>query len=115
MKDTILVLETYMLHKKQIHRMLMSLRLKGVFNNIAGLIIGYCLGSDDPEVIGNEQSMKELLLEVTEGYDFPIMQIGEIGHKVDNIMLPIGAQATMDATELTFSIDEPVVYDQDAT
>lgn len=89
--------------------MLAAMRLKGIFEKISGMIIGYCLGSDDPDEIGDDRPMKDLILEVTNGYDFPIMQIGEIGHKVDNIMLPIGARATMNATTLTFSIDEPCV------
>lgn len=37
------------------------------------------------------------------------MQIGEIGHKVENIMLPIGSMATTDSNILKFIIDEPVV------
>lgn len=37
------------------------------------------------------------------------MQIGEIGHKVENIMLPIGSMATIDTKNLKFIIDESVV------
>lgn len=109
LEKAILVFETYKWEKREIHQRLVGMKLHSIFKQISGMIVGYCLGSDDPEKIGNERSIKDLLLEVTEGYDFPIMQIGEIGHKVENIMLPIGAKATMDATNLTFSIDEPVV------
>ena len=87
----------------------MSLRLKGVFEKISGLIVGYNFNSDDPEVEGNERTLKEIVLETTENYTFPIMQIGEIGHYVENLILPLGAKASMDATNPTLSIDRPVV------
>lgn len=105
----LLVLESFMWSKGKLHQELMALKLQGYFEQISGLIIGYCIGSDTPGKLGDEQSMKDLLLEITEGYTFPIIQIGEIGHNVDNLMLPIGAKATIDATHLTFSIDEEVV------
>ena len=68
----------------------MQLRLKGVFDKISGFIIGYCVGSDDPSKKGNERDIKDILLETTDGYKFPIMEIGEIGHQVENIIVPIG-------------------------
>jgi muramoyltetrapeptide carboxypeptidase len=102
----ILLLETYKFSKQQIHSALMSLRLQGVFQRIAGLIIGYCAGSDNPDVRGNQRPIKDVLLETTAGYDFPILEIGEFGHKVDNIMMPIGAQAKLNATEKKFKILE---------
>lgn len=81
----------------------------GSFEEISGLIIGYCLGSDDPDVKGNERPMAELVREVTEGYNFPVMQVGEIGHNVENMMLPIGAKAKVDSDSLTFEVLENVV------
>ncbi len=107
--QNIFVFEGYRMHKKAIHHRLISMRLRGEFKRLSGIIVGYCLGSDDPTQPGDERSLKDMLLEVTEGYDFPIMQVGEIGHRVENILLPIGAIATMDAINLKFTIDEPVV------
>jgi muramoyltetrapeptide carboxypeptidase len=109
LEKNIFVLETYQWNKRAIHHELMSMRLKDDFKKISGMIVGYCVGSDDPSDYGNERLMKDMLLEVTEGYDFPIMQIGEIGHKVENIMLPIGSMATIDTKNLKFIIDESVV------
>lgn len=104
----ILFFETYKLPKKQIHKALMQLKMRGVFEGANGLIMGYCLNSDDPAVVGNDQPLSETVLEVTEEYDFPIMQIGEIGHRVENCLQPIGALASMDAGNLRFEILEPV-------
>lgn len=106
--DSILVMECYKYSKRDIHSALARLKFWGAFDKINGLIIGYCLGSDDPAGKGNERSMADLALEVTDGYNFPIMQIGEIGHNVENIMLPIGARARLDATAKAFTILEKV-------
>lgn len=35
--------------------------------------------------------------------------IGEIGHNVENYIIPIGCQATIDADKKYFSIDETTV------
>lgn len=108
-EGSIMFFETYERSKCQIHQGLMQMRLAGIFDQIGGLVIGHCTGSDDPNVLGNEQPMKELVLEATDGYSFPIMQIGEFGHRVENFIQPIGGQVKMDATNLTFEIVEPVL------
>jgi muramoyltetrapeptide carboxypeptidase len=107
-EGSLLVMECYKYSKRDFHAALARLRLWGAFDKINGLIIGYCLGSDEPSVKGNERDMAELVLEVTDGYNLPIMQIGEIGHNVENIMLPIGAQARLDATNKVFEILDTV-------
>lgn len=106
---SILAMEHYMLDKDDIQQSLAQLRLWGAFDRISSLIMGYCRGSDDPDEIGNDRDMAELVLEATEGYTFPIMQIGEIGHNVENMMLPIGARATLDTATHSFEISERVV------
>jgi muramoyltetrapeptide carboxypeptidase len=107
-EGAIIFMETYKEHKKGIHQALAALRLWGAFDKISGLVIGYCVGSDDPEKPGNDRAMADIVREATEGYDFPVMQIGEVGHNVENIMLPIGARAELDATNKTFTILESV-------
>lgn len=106
--NSILFLETYKLPKKQIHKALMQLKLRGVLERITGLVMGYCLDCDNSDIVGNEQPIAETVLEVVEGYNFPIMQIGEIGHYVENFLQPIGALARLDATKLEFEILEEV-------
>lgn len=107
--DEILFLETYKLPKKQIHKALMQLKLRGVFDRVQGLIMGYCLECDNPNIVGNEQPITETVFEVVQDYNFPIMHIGEIGHSVENFLQPIGALAHLDATNLSLEILENVV------
>ncbi|HBB36460.1 MAG: Peptidase U61 LD-carboxypeptidase A [Candidatus Moranbacteria bacterium GW2011_GWC1_45_18] len=108
LENSILVFESNKMNKKQIHRALMKLRIHGVFRKISGLLVGYCYLSDDPKIEGNERKIKDLVLEVTKGYDFPIMHVGEFGHNVENIVLPIGAKMKMDAGKLELEIEERV-------
>lgn len=108
LENSILVFESNKMNKRQIHRALMQLRIHGVYKKISGLLMGYCYGSDNPKVEGNERKIKNLVLEVTRGYDFPIMQIGEFGHNVENIVLPIGAKMKMDADKLELEIEGSV-------
>ena len=104
----ILFVETYKQPKKRVHKTLMQLKLHGVFERSAGLILGYCVESDNPDVLGNEQPMKELVLEVVADHEFPVLQVGEIGHFVENALQPFGARAHMDAAKLEFEILESV-------
>lgn len=64
------------------------------------------MGSDNPEKQGNNRDIKDILLETTDGFDFPIMEVGEIGHNVENIIVPIGAKAELNATDKRFKILE---------
>lgn len=106
--DSIVLFETYKYNKRKIHQCLYQMKLHGVFDKINGLIMGYCLGSDSPTEDGNKREMKDLVLEVCDGYDFPVMQIGEFGHNVENAVMPIGARTEMDAEKLTLKITEGV-------
>ena len=99
----ILVLETYRLQKRHIHALLVSLRQRGILDQIAGLVIGYCLGSDAPGQ-GNDRDLADIVTEITQSRDFPVIQIGEIGHQVENLILPLGAVA-----ELNTNSDGPTL------
>jgi muramoyltetrapeptide carboxypeptidase len=95
--DAILVLETYRLQKRHIHALLVSLRQRGILDTINGMIIGYCLGSDAPGG-GNDRDLADIVAETTTGHDIPVVQIGEIGHQVENLILPLGARARLQAS-----------------
>ncbi|QNE18871.1 LD-carboxypeptidase [Kribbella qitaiheensis] len=106
--DAILFLETYRLQKRHIQALLVQLKLRGIFESIRGLVVGYCLGSDEPGG-GNDRDIAEIAREVSDGYDFPIMQIGEIGHQVENLILPLGIEIELNATLKTLRLPNPAV------
>jgi muramoyltetrapeptide carboxypeptidase len=105
---SILFPKTYRPQKRHIQALRATLKLRGVFESIRGLIIGYCLGSDAPG-IGNERDIADIVLETTSDYTFPVMQVGEIGHQVENLILPIGAAIEIDTSSPSLILPEPVV------
>lgn len=106
--DKILVLEGYKQPKREIHRVLKEYKLRGAFDNISGLILGYWVGADDQGVVGHERPFNELVIEAVDRPDLPILQIGEVGHHIANIVLPIGARARFSANNKEFEIIDSV-------
>lgn len=89
-----------------IERSLSMLRLHGVFDRIAGLVIG------KPELLDRERApfgLDELVLEVTEGFRFPIIAGVDLGHTAPMLTIPIGVRASMDASAGRISTLEPGV------
>ena len=114
MKGNILFHETYMRSKRDNHFILDNLRMQGYFDEISGMVVGYLSGSDNtdgyyPAAHGNDRTLVDMVLEATEGYDFPILHVGEFGHLVDNFLQPIGTKIDMDATNLKLSFPEQLV------
>jgi muramoyltetrapeptide carboxypeptidase len=53
--------------------------------------------------------MEEVLLEVTQGYQFPILKMNDFGHNCPNTILPVGAEVFMDADEGIVELFSPCV------
>ena len=90
------------------HSFITALRLRGVFDSVAGVILGW-FDASELEEKEFKRSVSETFLEETEDYDFPVLGIGELGHNVENYVFPIGCNATVDATMKRISIDESPV------
>lgn len=89
-------------------RQFTSFRLRGIFDQIAGLILGWFEHSRIRN-LSKDRPVADMVLEVTKEYDFPILQTGELGHNVENYVFPIGCRARMDAEEGMISIEERTV------
>ncbi len=107
-KNKILFLEAYMVGIEDIDMILTHFRQAKVFDEINGLILGHFYGSRIQDK-KQDREVRDVILEVTKNYSFPILEIGEIGHNVENYIMPIGCQATIDAGKKYFSIDEKTV------
>src|SRR3989338_1401117 len=92
----------------RLDRQFTALRLNGTFAKIKGLILGYFDNHEMKEESKNRE-VADMVLEATRGYDFPILEIGELGHKVENYTFPVGCRATIDADAKYFSIDDATV------
>lgn len=94
-KGKILFLEN-MGNSPTVHMLLQTLKLAGVFDQISGLILGFF--PDAQPKTKKYRPVGEILLEITRGYSFPILQINELGHNVENYVFPIGIKTRLDAT-----------------
>ena len=105
--SAILFLEAYQITAKACHSAFHQLQHLGLFDQINGAIIGYIDSmqrEDSPK-----PHMEEVLLEVTQGYQFPILKMNDFGHNCPNTILPVGAEVFMDADEGIVELLSPCV------
>jgi len=84
-----------------------QLKQIGVFDQIRGAIIGYIDGLQNDE--NAVMQMEDVLLHVTEEYNFPILKADDFGHNCPNTVLPVGANVRIDAENRTIEILEMCV------
>ena len=77
----------------------------GLFDQIAGLVIGKINELSEEE----EKLFESLILEYTAGSQFPILTGVDFGHTAPQLTLPIGIQAFLDSQQDRFSINEAAV------
>ncbi len=90
----ILILEEIGERLYHVDRMLVQLKRAGVFNHLAGLLVGGFTDCKEASLsIG--KSVEELVLEHTEGLDFPIVFNFPSGHIPNNCPLPFGKKINL--------------------
>ena len=80
----------------------------GVFDQIAGLIVGKVNEFSEEE----NKIFESLIFEYTAGRQFPILAGVDFGHTAPRLTLPIGIQASLDSEQDAFSLDEPAVVEK---
>ena len=83
----------------RIDRLLTQLRVGGLLEGIAGLILG---GFDD---CGDFTAIERLVAERCHGLDIPILSGLPVGHGPKNRCLPLGVQAFLDAGSMSLSME----------
>lgn len=86
---------------------LQVLRLAGVFDRIAGMVVGTPFDVDPTP--GGPETLRELVLDTLGGRDIPVLGCVDVGHNPPNVPLPLGVRAEVDADALTLSLLEPAV------
>ncbi|MFH1117835.1 MAG: LD-carboxypeptidase [Pseudomonadota bacterium] len=76
----------------RIDRMLVHLRLAGILNRVAGLILGHFIG---PRSANQAQEVESVVIELTEDSPVPIISRYPHGHTLPNLTLPHGAEVAM--------------------
>lgn len=85
-----------------IDRYFTQLRHMGVYDQIAGLVVGRF---HTKVGFTNEDSAKDIILTATAGYDFPIIKDVDFGHTDPVLTIPIGGMATISKDELNVSLN----------
>jgi muramoyltetrapeptide carboxypeptidase len=81
----------------RIDRMLVHMKLAGCFENLAGIVLGSF------EDCGSMESILNIVSEIFAPYPIPILAGLDAGHGENNITIPIGIEATLDADRLVLS------------
>ncbi len=90
----ILVLESIGQSKSEIHSQLVHLRHHNSFNLCKGIILGnFAFCKQEPSQ--NDLPVEEIAKKVFENLDIPLVSICEIGHCVENMIIPIGQKAKL--------------------
>jgi muramoyltetrapeptide carboxypeptidase len=92
----------------RIDRMLNSLRLAGVFNEVSGIIFGQ-FNDCNAEKPLESFTLEEVVRHQLKGYSFPVIWGAPIGHVKNKWTLPIGVKALMDAEGLSVKLMQPAV------
>jgi muramoyltetrapeptide carboxypeptidase LdcA involved in peptidoglycan recycling len=110
LRDAILFLEDLTLLSptmavQHVVESLAHLQMLGVFDEIAGLVVGKVAGLS----IEDDRLLEDLMGRYVKPYRFPVLTHVDLGHTDPKLTLPIGVQATLDSEQDRFSIDEPAV------
>jgi muramoyltetrapeptide carboxypeptidase len=90
----------------RIDRMLTTLALGGKFSRIAGFVWGRCSRC---AVKGPSFSLEEILRDRFGSLPVPAISGLSFGHIDQKLVMPVGAQASLDADAVTLRIDEAAV------
>lgn len=108
-RGRILFLEDVDEEPHRIDRMLTQLRLAGKFDAVAGVVFGECTNcgpSDYKPSSAIPYSTGEILNNILGSLKVPVLSGLTIGHTGDQLTLPLGVQATLDADKGTLEINE---------
>ncbi len=86
---------------------LMDYENLGVFEQIAGMVVGRPMGYTDEE----KRRLNEIILERTRKYRFPVVTGMDFGHTAPQMTLPLGCRARIDGRRRSFQILEAAVIE----
>jgi muramoyltetrapeptide carboxypeptidase len=90
-------------------RMLTQLRLSGKLEAAAGIVFGECARCSPREFrpgFDSTFSLGEIVDDILGGLKIPVLAGLTFGHTADQLTLPLGCQATLDADKGTLTIEE---------
>jgi len=95
-------------HPYAIARMLLQLRQAGKLAQACGIVIGVCANCDKT-ADASPYTLNEVFEDVLGDLKIPVFSGLALGHTDDQLTVPLGVQARMDATVCALTILEPGV------
>lgn len=102
--EKILIIEDVGEHYYRIDRMMVQLKRANKLKNLAGLLVGYFTDIKESVLPFNE-SIKDIILNHTKDYNFPVAFNFPIGHEEPNLPFVEGAHATLLVNEQEARLD----------
>ncbi len=90
----------------RIDRMMSQLALNGILNKINGFVFGKCTECSAPS---HSLTLKEVFDHYIKPLGIPAFYGAMISHEEQNLTIPIGIQAEMNADNMTIKLLEPAV------
>jgi muramoyltetrapeptide carboxypeptidase LdcA involved in peptidoglycan recycling len=90
---------------ERVDSLLMDYENMGVLPRLKGLLVGRPMRYSEQE----KQQLREVVLERTRGYRFPIIADMDFGHTAPQFTIPIGCRARIDAENRRFEVVEAAV------
>jgi muramoyltetrapeptide carboxypeptidase len=109
LEETILFWEAIGTQPHEIERQFIIAEAEGFFNNVTGMVVGKLVGCEEKDYEGMLPDIKEILLEITKEYRFPIIGNADFGHSGIFMPMPGGLLADMDAENLSLELVESMV------
>ena len=108
-EDNILFWEAFHTQPHDIERQFTIAEAEGMFEKVTGMVVGKLVGCEEKDYEGMLPDVKEILLEITKEYGFPIIGNADFGHSGMFMPMPEGILAEIDAGQLSIELVEPVV------
>jgi len=101
--NAILFIEDCFTQLHQIDAILTHFDDAGVFNQIAGLVVGV-FESCSEEDYSPAPTTEQIVMRIVDRYNFPVLAGVHLGHTSRKITVPIGASARLDSTQNSFVV-----------
>ena len=109
LESTILFWEALQTQPHEIERQFTIAEAEGVFDTITGMVVGKLVDCEEKDYQGMLPDIRELILEITKDYGFPIIANADFGHSGIFMPMPEGILTEMDAEQLSIELVESVV------
>jgi muramoyltetrapeptide carboxypeptidase len=112
-KGKILLLEDVGEAPYRVDRMLCTLKLAGLLDNLSGAVLGQFTRRENEDIEGEELTINEVLDEYFGPLGIPVVRGFPLGHVRDNVTLPLGVECELNADRGEVRVlESPVVLSQ---